>query len=167
MEKIISNITPLGKDKVALVGVTKEGDSPATLAYAYMPEDKVKEINKDATYEVEVSYHVNNNTTVMQVENMVRVDDNTPKTHIYNTIAKSATIVDVKNNNDNYLTLTCKLDDNNVVAATAWHNMNQGKTSHVQVGDKWVMNISQSGVLRDGITNNISAFLRYTTNNTA
>ena len=164
MEKLISNITPMGKDKVALVGVTKEGDSPATLAYAYMPEDKVKEINKDATYEVEVSYHVSNNTTVMQVENMVRVDDNTAKTRIYNTIATSATIVDVINNNDKYLTLMCKIDDNNVVAASAWHNMNQGKTSHVQVGDKWVMNISQSGVLRDGITNNISAFLRYTTN---
>jgi hypothetical protein len=164
MKKIISNITPLGKDKVALVGVTKEGDSPATLAYAYMPEDKVKEIKKDATYEVQVTYHVSDNTTVMQVENMVRVDDNTAKTQIYNTIATSATIVKVIKNNDKYLTLMCQIDDNNVVAASAWHNMNQGKTSHVQVGDKWVMNISQSGVLRDGITNNISAFLRYTTN---
>ena len=166
MEKIISNITPLGNDKVALVGVTKEGDSPATLAYAYMPEDKVKEINKDATYEVEVSYHVTNNTTVMQVDNMVRVDDNTPKTQIYNTIAKSATIVGVVNNNDKYLTLMCQIDDNNVVAATAWHNWNQGKTSHVQVGDKWNLKISQSGVFENG-NNNISAFLYSNTSNKA
>ena len=166
MEKLISNISPLGKDKVALVGVTKEGDSPATLAYAYMPEDKVKEINKDATYEVEVTYHVSNNTTVMQVEKMLRVDDNTAKTHMYNTIATSATIVDVINNNDKYLTLMCKIDDNNVVAATAWHNWNQGKTSHVQVGDKWNMKISQSGVFENG-NNNISAFLYSNTSNKA
>lgn len=158
MEKIVSNITPLGGNQVALKGVDKEGAS-RDLAVAYLAEDKVKEINADATYEVEVSYHVSNNTTVMQVENMVRVDDNAAKTKIYSPIATSATVVDiVKEENKDYVTLMCQIDDNNVVAATAWHNSNGDKTSIVQVGEQWKMKMTLNGVSKNN-TNYINTFL--------
>lgn len=155
-------LKPVGIGKVALIGVDKAGQA-ATLGYALIDPKLAENIDENANYKVDIvyMYSLEEKTTKIHIKDFVQTTTDVAKTPLYTTIATEAKVLKVVDNNDNFATLLCKLDDGCSVAAEAWHRNNQGKVSQLKDNDTWKMNISLGGVY-DG-KNQINAFLKTST----
>mgnify|MGYP003300184876 CR=1 FL=1 len=166
-KKFISGVKTLNNNKVALMGVNKKTKQPEILAYADINEGIFKQIpNNDDTYEVEVQYSVGAQTTDVVVKNIIKVDNSTPRTLMYDVVATSATIMAIRET-PNYIEYQCKIDDNNTIKVNAWRNADDNAKNFAKVkeGDRWAINITIAGGYakkwENSYLNNFSGYLKH------
>ena len=159
-------LKPVGIGKVALIGVDKVGQA-ATLGYALIDPKLAENIDENASYKVDIIYMYNleEKTTKIHIKNFVQTATDVARTPLYTIIATEAKVLKVVDNNDNYATLLCKLDDGSSVAAEAWHRNNQGKVSQLKDNDTWKMSLTLGGLYDE--RNKINAFLKTSTSHSA
>lgn len=166
IKKLKCGVKTLNNNKVALIGVNKRTEKPEILAYADINENIAKQIpNNDDTYEVEVQYSVGAQTTDVVVKNIIKVDDSTPRTLMYDVVATSATIMAIRETPD-YIEYQCKIDDNNTIKVNAWRNADDNAKNFAKVkeGDRWAINITIAGGYAkwgNSYMNNFSGYLKH------